>query len=145
MEEEQLHPFQALCPYISPRAEGENCAGGVAWEGRGGNLSGRQQGKGIGLECWCKGGGRDLGMKYAVRIHLLRVALEVLCQFQRDALHLLSPRTGSTCCPQGQAALISSLQPACAGTGSWEQQGCPLALGIPCGHKQALWRWGQGG
>lgn len=101
------------CALISvPEPKGKIVLGGVAWEGRGGNLSGRQQGKGIGLECWRRGGGRDLGMKYAVRIHLLRVALEVLCQFQRDALHLLSPRTGSTCCPQGWAALIFSLQPA---------------------------------
>lgn len=62
----------------------------------------------------------NLGMKYAMRIHLRAVALEVLFQFQGDALHLLSPRTAST----------HLLPAACQ-----EQQGCPLSLGIPCGHR----------
>lgn len=103
---------------------GKNGVGGDAWEGRGGNLPGGQEWKGTGLERWCKGSERDLGMKYAMRIPLLAVAPEGLFQLQRDAPHLLSPRTDSS----------DLLPPACLG---WHS--LPGAAGLSPVPGHPLW------
>lgn len=101
MEEKHLHPFQGCVLISVPQLRVFQRKNGVGGEGRGGEKTslGEKSARsrlGMLVKGGIKGGKGDLGMKYAMRIHLRAVALEVLFQFQGDALHLLSPRTAST-------------------------------------------------